>query len=258
MATKHAIYLESLVKLAKQKPESTEALKCIAKCYILNEGIADNIKSLYNKAKTALTSDPVSNPVPVTPKKTPEDEKLIQLDKETYKNDYEYFKMYVNELLMYMNSYGDAALIEFLMSPEFQDAEARGRHLDNLLKYSPRHESVEHANMFFEKMGELAKKLPQYESLIDFAMKSYVVVESMYGSPVVSVIDPTWKPLTEMVHTKEWMENFRVATNHLKQITLPKIADFIAKHGYSAWQAILNRPEYKLAKQRAEELRKQQ
>ena len=118
MATKHAIYLESLVKLAKQKPESTEALKCIAKCYILNEGIADNIKSLYNKAKTALTTDPVSNPVPVTPKKTPEDEKLIQLDKETYKNDYEYFKMYVNELLMYMNSYGDAALIEFLMSPE--------------------------------------------------------------------------------------------------------------------------------------------
>ena len=86
-------------------------------------------------------------------------------------------------------------------------------------------------------------------------MKSYVIVESAYGSPVVSIIDPTWQPLTEMVHSQQWMENFKVATNHLKSITLPKIADFIAKHGYSTWKAFLDRPEYKLAMQRAASLR---
>lgn len=258
MAEKHAIFLESLTKMAKIKPEYTGALKCVAKCYIINEGIADGVKSLFNKAKTALTTDP-AKPQPgaqVTPARTADDERLIKEDSATFDNDYQYFKMYANELIMYLQNYGDAAFIEFLMSPDFKDAEARGRHLDNLLKYSPRHESVEHAMTFMDTMNKLISKLPQYESVINETMKSYVVVESMYGSPVVSVIDPTWQPLTEMVHSESWMEDFRHATNHLKTITMPKIADFIAKHGYHNWEAFTRSNAFKMAKNRAEQVRR--
>lgn len=49
MATKHAIFLEGLTKTAKAHPETTDALKCIAKCYIINEGLLDPIKAAYRK-----------------------------------------------------------------------------------------------------------------------------------------------------------------------------------------------------------------
>ena len=43
--------------MAKLNPEYTDALKCVAKCYIINEGIADSVKFLFNKAKIALTTN---------------------------------------------------------------------------------------------------------------------------------------------------------------------------------------------------------
>lgn len=49
MATKHAIFLEGLTKTAKAHPETTDVLKCIAKCYIINEGLLDSIKAAYHK-----------------------------------------------------------------------------------------------------------------------------------------------------------------------------------------------------------------
>ena len=257
MAEKHAIFLESLTKLAKVNPDYTEALKCVAKCYIINEGIADGVKSLFNKAKNKIMEDPCNAPpVQDLTHKTDAEKRLMQDAQTSFDSDYQYFKMYVNELIFYLQNYGDGAFIEFLMSPEVKNAERRGRHMDMLLKDSPKHESVQHAMTFMDTMNQLASKFPKYEAVINETVKSYVVVESMYGSPVVTVFDPTWKPLTEMVHSLEWIEDFNHATEHLKTITLPKIAEFIAKHGYSNWEAVTRSSAFKLAKSKAETIRR--
>ena len=39
MAEKHALFLKGLTSLSRIVPESTDTLKCVAKCYIINEGL---------------------------------------------------------------------------------------------------------------------------------------------------------------------------------------------------------------------------
>ena len=44
----HALYLSSLVRLAKAAPEYTGALKCVAKCYIINEGLYNSVARIMH------------------------------------------------------------------------------------------------------------------------------------------------------------------------------------------------------------------
>lgn len=261
MAEKHAIFLESLTRFAKTKPEFTPALKCIAKCYIVNEGLMDGVKSFYHKAKDFVTADPakedIQQPAASVQKLSDTDRRLLAEDRSTFSQDFQGFKTHLNELLTYIRKYGDNELVQFVMSPEFKRAEKRGRYIDNISRNAPRTESLETANAFIDSMYSMMGMLPQYEGIIKETLKSYIAVESTLGDPVTTVIDPTWTTLTEMVHTADWENEKKVDTNRLYSETLPGITAFIFKHGYYAWDAFTKSTAYRTAKQAAETVRKQ-
>lgn len=258
MSEKHAIYLEGLTKLAKIHPEGKDVLKCIAKCYILNEGLMDGIKSACGKAKEAVFGNPakMEEPAPSAHRVTNRDLRLKEADRSTFDADFVDFKMKLNELLTYMTKFGDAALVEFLMSPQFKEAEEKGRYMDMLNRDSAMNESAENAMGFVEAMERLVAEEPSYGNIVTEAIKTYVVVETTYGNPVVSVIDGQWKGLTEMVHDQSWMNEFKVATDRLKAEVFPCIAKFIATHGYYSWDLFTRSNAFKLARQKAESMRK--
>ncbi len=56
MSYKHRVFLESLVKMGKVRPEYVPALKVLAKCYIINEGIDKYIVNAMSGRRAIVES----------------------------------------------------------------------------------------------------------------------------------------------------------------------------------------------------------
>ena len=264
MNEKQHIFIESLVGMSKVVPEYTEPLKTIAKSYIITEGFGDKIKQFGSKVKNALTTDPSKVEMPQQTGLSEGDKKLIEQDQATFKQDYMQFLDDVKTLKFHIHAYGDAAFMTYISDKEkynFDDAIRKGRYLDMIKKRAGIpdvvQEAIDRVLMFDAVLESIASM--GYMSLAKHVHDAYEVVELNHGIPTKYLVESAFDDmdaLMEMVKTSEQMAKEQTENNRIIGTIMPRIANFIAKHGYSIWEKVLKSLTFRAATQAGSDIRK--
>ena len=264
MNEKQHIFIESLVGMSKVVPEYTEPLKTIAKSYIITEGFGDKIKQFGSKVKNALTTDPSKVEMPQQTGLSEGDKKLIEQDQATFKQDYMQFLDDVKTLKFHIHAYGDAAFMAYISDKEkynFDDAIRKGRYLDMIKKRAGIPDVVQEAIdrvLMFDAVLESVASMG-YMSLAKSVHDAYEVVELNHGIPTKYLVESAFDDmdaLMEMVKTSEQMAKEETENNRIIGTVMPRIANFIAKHGYSIWEKVLKSLTFRAASQVGSDIRK--
>lgn len=272
MEERQRIFIESMAKMAKAVPEYEEPLKAITKSYIINEGIKDfagkmkdRVSGGMQKVKDYVTkpvdmSTPVQKPAVLKPLDQNELEHMKKLNA-TRQSDLMLFQNDLKSLLFHLNQYGDEAYFNYVMKPSWDETLKIGARIDNMRKRANANnqlmEAVNRAMQFVAVLESVASL--GYEELAKNVYSVYNITEASMGTPTELLISTSLydaQSLMEMVKSPARKAEEADANRRLETITMPNIERFIRKHGRSSWDAFQQHPSYKIAMQRAANIRK--
>lgn len=254
MELRHRQFINSLVSLANES--NRPLIECAIKEYVVLEGagnffnrakvIAGNLKdkivNFANGSKGAYANTRKPQALPQQSKEstfglkhrefTPQQEKarqyLIDTDRKTWDNDYIRFMQACDDIIYFLNTYGNREFNQMRQTPDFKKAEKRGNLMDEYIRVNPQKIRDEHRTAYRNIMDSVCKISPRQRALVEAILSIYDITEGVTRTRVI--------PLCES-------SNRDYALSQLKN-DMAMVEVFVTRHGIYPWDKFLKSREF--------------